>query len=201
MTPSNEEDEEAAVYMSLNCDQQSLYLSKLDTVTSLSKPQTLKIIYNSYFRYNFQVLLISRTSRSKTGQLTTTSTAIKYNNTNNSSISKNPSATTTNLNRTYMFLSLSSMFASDSKKKASESSFAYEVTDVCGALFNTPDLQDCHHYTLAIYGLNNCTLDIVKSHHANPAVKYFYAFILSVLLIVLLVNAFKWTFFKYDILR
>lgn len=170
-----------------------------------SNGQTIRIIYNSYYKYEFQVFYAAKK----------TPTSTNNNSTNNSSTSLEQFHyyNNDNLNQSdFRYLPLSSMFKSSkssssssiSKKSATafDDQLTYEVVGVCmNEGFVTPEFYDCYHYRLNINARNMCTFELVQTYSPSIFFKYIYLFIIGLLILILLINVVKWTFFRYEILR
>lgn len=143
------------------CQEETIVLSQLGA------KNTLRIIYNSYFQYQFQILAASR---------------IPIDGGHLSNISTNSILDT----------SLSVWFPASLNKTAK---FQYLTRQIC-ANFTMEKLKDCHHYELNVYDSNNCTFSITNTYSSSLIVKYLYFCICVLLVIALLSNVIKSTFFK-----
>lgn len=170
-----------------------------------SNGQIIRIIYNSYYKYEFQIFYAAKKTPTSTNNNSTN------NNSSSTSLEQFHYYNNDNLNQSdFRYLPLSSMFKSTSSKssisKKSATAFddqlTYEVVGVCmNEGFLTPEFYDCYHYRLNINGRNMCTFEIVQTYSPSIFFKYIYLFIIGLLILILLVNVVKWTFFRYEILR
>lgn len=171
-----------------NCDDQWLFLTKLNTSRSPymgASSEHIRIIYNSFYKYEFQIFYVSNINNDNS-----TTFQQQYNN--------------ENLNQSnFRYLPLSSMFKSTkSKKSIDDGYYNYEIIGVCmNEDFITPDFYDCYHYRLNINARNMRTFELVQTYSPSIFFKYIYLFIIALLVLILLVNVVKWTFFRYEILR